>query len=78
MQLGFLRGIPVDSRRWVAFKVEERHFNLGIGLLLMGMVMLAVFGMILSVRIIVGQRILASRRPRCRPRNHQILRLHAR
>ncbi len=36
----------------VLFKAEDRHFKLGIGLLLVAMVMLAVFGVVLPMRAI--------------------------
>lgn len=51
--LGFLfAGFWWTLDRELSFKVEERHFKLGIGLLLVGMVMLAVFGVLLPLRSI--------------------------
>ena len=51
--LGFLfAGFWWTLDRELSFKVEDRHFKLGIGLLLVGMVMLAVFGVVLPLRTI--------------------------
>jgi hypothetical protein len=36
--------------RELSFKAEDRHFNLGIALLLLAMVMLGVFGVVLPIR----------------------------
>jgi hypothetical protein len=38
--------------RELTFKAEDRHFKLGIGLLLVAMVMLGVFGVVLPMRAI--------------------------
>src|SRR5215469_16427434 len=49
--LGFLfAGFWWTLNRELTFKAEERHFKLGIGLQLIGMVMLAVFGVVLPMR----------------------------
>jgi len=51
--LGFLfAGFWWTLDRELAFKQEERHFKLGIGLLLLAMVMLAVFGVVFPLRTI--------------------------
>lgn len=51
--LGFLfAGFWWTLNRELTFKPEERHFKLGIGLQLVGMVMLAVFGVVLPMRAI--------------------------
>jgi hypothetical protein len=51
--LGFLfAGFWWTLNRELTFKVEERHFKLGIALLLLSMVMLAVFGVVLPLRAI--------------------------
>ncbi|MGA9641841.1 MAG: hypothetical protein WBQ72_10625 [Terriglobales bacterium] len=51
--LGFLfAGFWWTLNRELTFKPEERHFKLGIGLQLVGMVMLAVFGVVLPMRSI--------------------------
>ncbi len=51
--LGFLfAGFWWTLNRELTFKVEDRHFKLGIGLLLVGMVMLAAFGIVLPMRAI--------------------------
>ena len=51
--LGFLfAGFWWTLNRELTFKAEERHFKLGIGLQLIGMVMLAVFGVVLPMRAI--------------------------
>jgi hypothetical protein len=51
--LGFLfAGFWWTLNRELTFKPEERHFKLGIGLQLVGMVMLAVFGLVLPMRAI--------------------------
>lgn len=51
--LGFLfAGFWWTLNRELTFKVEDRHFKLGIGLMLAGMVMLAVFGVVLPMRAI--------------------------
>ena len=51
--LGFLfAGFWWTPNRELTFKPEEPHFKLGIGLQLMGMVMLAVFGVVLPMRAI--------------------------
>ncbi|MGC2324462.1 MAG: hypothetical protein WA463_17645 [Terriglobales bacterium] len=49
--LGFLfAGFWWTLNRELTFKVEDRHFKLGIGLLLVAMVMLALFGVVLPLR----------------------------
>ncbi len=49
--LGFLfAGFWWTLNRELTFKAEERHFKLGIALQLVGMVMLAVFGVVLPMR----------------------------
>jgi hypothetical protein len=49
--LGFLfAGFWWTLNRELTFKPEERHFKLGIGLQLVGMVMLALFGVVLPLR----------------------------
>jgi hypothetical protein len=49
--LGFLfAGFWWTLNRELTFKVEERHFKLGTGLMLLGMLMLAVFGVVLPMR----------------------------
>jgi len=51
--LGFLfAGFWWTLNRELTFKAEERHFKLGIGLQLVGMVMLAIFGVVLPMRAI--------------------------
>jgi hypothetical protein len=51
--LGFLfAGFWWTLNRELTFKPEDRHFKLGIGLQLVGMVMLAVFGVVLPMRAI--------------------------
>jgi hypothetical protein len=51
--LGFLfAGFWWTLNRELTFKPEDRHFKLGIGLQLAGMVMLAVFGVVLPMRTI--------------------------
>lgn len=51
--LGFLfAGFWWTLNRELTFKVEDRHFKLGIGLLLVAMVLLAVFGIVLPMRSI--------------------------
>ncbi len=51
--LGFLfAGFWWTLNRELTFKVEDRHFKLGIGLLLVAMLMLAVFGVVLPLRAI--------------------------
>lgn len=50
--LGFLfAGFWWTLDRELGFRVEDRHFKLGIGLLLVGMVMLAAFGVVLPLRM---------------------------
>jgi len=62
--LGFLfAGFWWTFNRELAFKVEEleeRHFKLGIGLLLAGMLMLAVFGVVLRLRTIANAALCCS------------------
>ncbi len=49
--LGFLfAGFWWTLNRELTFKAEDRHFKLGIGLLLVAMVMLGVFGIVLPIR----------------------------
>lgn len=49
--LGFLfAGFWWTLNRELAFKAEDRHFKMGIALLLLAMVMLAVFGVVLPIR----------------------------
>ena len=51
--LGFLfAGFWWTLNRELTFKVEDRHFKLGIGLLLVAMVMLGLFGVVLPLRAI--------------------------
>jgi hypothetical protein len=51
--LGFLfAGFWWTLNRELTFKAEDRHFKLGIGLLLVAMVMLGVFGVVLPMRVI--------------------------
>ncbi len=51
--LGFLfAGFWWTLNRELTFKPEDRHFKLGIGLQLVGMAMLAVFGVVLPMRAI--------------------------
>ena len=51
--LGFLfAGFWWTLDRELTFKAEERHFKLGIGLQLIGMLMLATFGVVLPMRSI--------------------------
>jgi len=51
--LGFMfAGFWWTLNRELTFKVEDRHFKLGIGLLLVAMVLLAVFGIVLPMRSI--------------------------
>lgn len=51
--LGFLfAGFWWTLNRELAFKVEERHFKLGLFLLLVSIVMLGVFGVVLPLRAI--------------------------
>ncbi len=51
--LGFLfAGFWWTLNRELTFKAEDRHFKLGIGLLLASMVMLTVFGIVLPMRSI--------------------------
>lgn len=51
--LGFLfAGFWWTLNRELTFKEEERHFKLGIALQLLGMVMLAIFGVVLPMRAI--------------------------
>jgi len=51
--LGFLfAGFWWTLDRELTFKAEERHFKLGIGLQLIGMLMLAIFGVVLPMRAI--------------------------
>lgn len=51
--LGFLfAGFWWTLNRELTFKPEDRHFKLGIGLQLLGMLMLAVFGVVLPMRAI--------------------------
>lgn len=53
IMLGFLfAGFWWTLNRELTFKVEDRHFKLGIGLLLVAMAMLAVFGVVLPLRSI--------------------------
>lgn len=49
--LGFLfAGFWWTLNRELSFKAEDRHFKMGIALLLLAMVMLAVFGVVLPIR----------------------------
>lgn len=49
--LGFLfAGFWWTLNRELSFKTEDRHFKMGIALLLLAMVMLAVFGVVLPIR----------------------------
>jgi len=49
--LGFLfAGFWWTLNRELCFKAEDRHFKMGIALLLLAMVMLAVFGVVLPIR----------------------------
>jgi hypothetical protein len=49
--LGFLfAGFWWTLNRELTFRPEDRHFKLGIGLQLLGMLMLAVFGVVLPLR----------------------------
>jgi len=51
--LGFLfAGFWWTLNRELTFKAGDRHFKLGIGLLLVAMVMLGVFGVVLPMRAI--------------------------
>lgn len=51
--LGFLfAGFWWTLNRELTFRAEDRHFKLGIGLLLVAMVMLGVFGVVLPMRAI--------------------------
>ncbi len=53
--LGFLfTGFWWTLSRELTFKVEERHFKLGIALQLLGMVLLAIFGVVLPMRVIAN------------------------
>jgi len=51
IMLGFLfAGLWWTLNRELTFKVEDRHFKLGIGLLLVSMMLLAIFGIVLPMR----------------------------
>ncbi|MGO9434265.1 MAG: hypothetical protein ACLP00_08210 [Terracidiphilus sp.] len=54
---GFLfAGFWWTLNRELTFRPEERHFKLGIGLQLVGMVMLAVFGVVLPMRALADAK----------------------
>ena len=51
--LGFVfAGFWWTLNRELTFKMEDRHFKLGIALQLLGMVLLAIFGVVLPMRAI--------------------------
>jgi len=53
--LGFLfTGFWWTLNRELTFQVEDRHFKLGIALQLLGMLLLAVFGVVLPMRVLAN------------------------